>query len=420
MNRKHLEEQGKLFVNMASTLSWLDHDRAASERSMRMLSFFTEREARDELGIGGIRDSIADQLFPGTSTIQTRLRYVFFIPWLFAQLEQKNTSSSNYAGEARQAENRLLQALVNNEPPTEPGVIGREAGSTLKRLPSSVYWAALGSWGIRECGDTQQQYFAQADRRRALRAGKRHRDDGDAHEGDVGGRAWNLQAVKLCPDNFPDESQLALTRAESEFLLDRWNKTHKDSLLTWLALDLRHQQVAPDPDRIWEHPRFADFPAGIKDLIVDGRRLDALTRGAALLYNLQLAENDQRDERVAFYNEHYARWIEEELPYCSDWKLEDFWPRVVGKGHAITPATRSFIENWREVAVAGASAGGASTAARQLIERREVSLKGSRSRFTNRAALKQWGGAAGTAPLTYRWPITKSLLQEWHAGWRQP
>lgn len=86
---------------MPSMLSWLDHDRAASERSMRMLSFFKEREARDELGIGGIRDAIADQLFPGTSTIQTRLRYVLFIPWLFAQLEQKNTSSSNYPSAAQ-------------------------------------------------------------------------------------------------------------------------------------------------------------------------------------------------------------------------------------------------------------------------------------------------------------------------------
>jgi hypothetical protein len=405
---------------MASTLSWLDHDRSASERSMRMLSFFKEHEARDELGIGGIRDAIADQLFPGTSTIQTRLRYVFFIPWLFSQLEQKNTSSSNYASAARLAESRLLEALVNNEPPTEPGVIGREAGNTLKRLPSSVYWAALGSWGIREVDDTQQQYFAQADRRRALRAGKRRRDDGDAHEGDAGGQAWNLQALKLCPDNFPDDSRLALTHAESEFLLDRWSKTQKDSLLTWLALDLRHQEKSPDPDRIWEHPRFADFPGWIRDLIVDGRRLDALTRGAALLYNLQLAENDERDERVAFYNEHFDRWIEEELPDCASWKFEDFWPRVVGKGHTISEKTRRFIEDWREVAIAGMGTGGASAAARRLIEYRERDLKGPRSRFINRAALKQWGGAAGTAPLTYRWPITKSLLKEWHAGWRQP
>ena len=47
------------------------------------MALFQERESRDELGLGAIRDSIADHLFPGTSTIQTRLRYMLFIPWLF-------------------------------------------------------------------------------------------------------------------------------------------------------------------------------------------------------------------------------------------------------------------------------------------------------------------------------------------------
>ncbi|WP_312548714.1 DUF6361 family protein [Massilia sp.] len=405
---------------MVSQLSWLDHDRAAAERSMRMLSFFKEREARDELGIGGVRDAIADQLFPGTSTIQTRLRYVFFIPWLYAQLEQKNTSSSNYAGAARQAEGRLLQALIDNEPPTETGVIGREAGSTLKRLPSSVYWAALGSWGIRKGDETQQQYFAQADRRRTSRGGRRRRDDGDAHDSDAAGHAWDLQALKLRPEVFPDETRLKLTRAESEFLLDRWSRTHKNSLLTWLALDLRHRDAPPETDRIWDHPRFADFPAWIKDLIVDGRRLDALTRGAALLYNLQLAELDKREELVAGYTERLGLWTEQELPDCAAWQLDVFWPRVLGKGHTITSDTQRFIEQWRDIAVRDAGVASGSAAARQLIEGRESNLKRGRSRFTNRAALRQWGGAAGTTPLTYRWPIASSLLKEWHMGWKQP
>lgn len=386
---------------------------------MRMLSFFKEREARDELGIGGIRDAIADQLFPGTSTIQTRLRYVLFIPWLFAQLEQKNTSSSNYPSAARQAESRLLQALIDNEPATETGVIGREAGSTLKRLPSSVYWAALGSWGIRQGNDTLQQYFAQADRRRSQRSARRRRDDGDTHDGDAAGQAWDLQALKLCPEGFPGDSRLGLTRRESEFLLDRWSRTQKDSLLTWLALDLRRQKAPPDVDRIWEHPRFPDFPAWIRDLIVDGRRLDALTRGAALLYNLQLAEKDGREALAVEYTDRLGQWEEQELPDCAEWKLQDFWPRVLGKGHTITTDTQRFIETWRDAAIAGAGVVGGSAAARRLVEDRESRLKGARSRFSNPAALKQWGGAAGTAPLTYRWPIASSMLEEWHMGWTQ-
>ena len=39
-----------------------------------VVSFFYERDIRDELGFGTIRDAFADYFFPGTSTIQTPAR----------------------------------------------------------------------------------------------------------------------------------------------------------------------------------------------------------------------------------------------------------------------------------------------------------------------------------------------------------
>lgn len=65
-------------TGMRSSLTWIDHDPTARERALRILSLFQEKESRDELGLGAIRDSFADALFPGTSTIQTRLRYMLF------------------------------------------------------------------------------------------------------------------------------------------------------------------------------------------------------------------------------------------------------------------------------------------------------------------------------------------------------
>lgn len=70
-----------------SSLAWIDFDEAERQRAQRIMALFQEREGRDELGLGAIRVSIADHLFPGTSTIQTRLRYMLFIPWLFRMLE---------------------------------------------------------------------------------------------------------------------------------------------------------------------------------------------------------------------------------------------------------------------------------------------------------------------------------------------
>jgi hypothetical protein len=407
---------------MASNFSWLDHDAAAAQRSLRILSFFDEREARDELGIGGIRDSIADQLFPGTSTIQTRLRYVFFVPWLFDQLEARSTASAAFPGAARAAEVRLLKALLENTSPDEPGVIGREAGGELKRFPSSVYWAALGTWGMRRARMSLQQYFALADRRHALRRTQRKRDDNEVHDGDPGGRAWDSQLIKLRPEDFPAGVGLELTREEAGFLLDRWRRQHPGSLLTWLALDLAQGGEMPEAENIWDHPRKPAFPPEIQVLIDDARRFNVLMHGAALLYNLQLAELERRYvgdvDLAAHYRARLDAWAENELPACGAWDLEAFWKRVLGKGHTITESTREFVRTWLTLALRERAQIAESRACRELVEARERRLKDKRSRFANTAARSQWGGRAGLAPLGYRWAVASDFLREWHAGWR--
>ncbi|WP_028208834.1 DUF6361 family protein [Paraburkholderia nodosa] len=406
---------------MASQLSWLDHDAAAAQRSLQILSLFNEPDARDELGIGGIRDSIADQLFPGTSTIQTRLRYVFFVPWLMEQLDARNIRASAFRTAARDAEVGLLDELIANTSPDEPGVIGREKREALKRFPSSVYWAALGSWGLRRARVSQQQYYAQADRRHTQRNTRRTRDDQDTHDGDRSGLAWDRKVVELRPKGFPTHANLMLTRGEAELLLDRWTLHHGQSLLTWIAQDLAAGSTLFDVEQIWLHPRKETFPEDIRLLIDDAHRLNVLIHGAALLYNLELARLSPPSEAIAIDRGlDLMKWAEQDLPLCIDWDLGAFWKRVLNKGHTITPKTQEFVKAWLVLALRDRSDIGASVDCRQLIRDREVSLKrkGNRSRFENRAARDQWSGNAGLMPLSYRWPVARDFLGEWHAGWK--
>lgn len=383
---------------------------------MRLLSLFSEREARDELGIGGIRDSIADQLFPGTSTIQTRLKYMLFVPWLYASLESRGVAATSFSIAGRQAESALLGELLKNVPEGEWGVIGREAGSTLKRLASSVYWAGTGAWGLRRFTGTQQQYFAQVDSIRAARKARRRREDGDEHDGDVTRDTWHPRLIELMPEAFPNGVNLSLTREEATLLLDQWRLVQPDSLLTWLALDAAKTGDMPQSDWIWAHPRAAEFPARVRTLLMHGQRFSALVEGAALLYNLQLSELGERAERVDEYTSWLASWGEQYGPLLSGWDLKDFWPLVLGHGHGISEETRRFVQTWLDAAVKTGPKVGESKLARRLIEARETRLKGGRSRFMNRAALNQWGGSSGLQRLNYRWPTASNFLREWHAG----
>ena len=159
---------------MYSVLAWIDHDSQARERTLRILSLFQEKESRDELGLGSVRDSFADQLFPGTSTIQTRLRYMLFVPWIYRSLEEKKLSAESFAIQADLLERELVQPLMDSD---DLGVFGKTAGKSLKRLPSSVYWAGLGVWGIRLTPFSQGEYHRRIDetyrRRHTLKASEK-------------------------------------------------------------------------------------------------------------------------------------------------------------------------------------------------------------------------------------------------------
>jgi hypothetical protein len=61
-------------------LGWVDHDPEQQQSVLGGLAV-SGRDARDELGLGTIRDTLSDLLFPGTSTVQQRVRYFLFVQW---------------------------------------------------------------------------------------------------------------------------------------------------------------------------------------------------------------------------------------------------------------------------------------------------------------------------------------------------
>ncbi|XYI02553.1 DUF6361 family protein [Sorangium sp. So ce1128] len=396
---------------MTSTLTWLDHDATARERSLRILALFQEKESRDELGLGVVRDALADRLFPGTSTIQTRLRYMLFVPWIYSSLENDGVPAKNLPAEARRLEIALVQPLLASE--GADGVLGRLAGGALKRLPSSVYWAGLGAWGIRRFDGSQEDYHRIVDalyaRREARERRKRH--EGEELDPDPTLVTWHPRLPR--PEGFPDSVSFSLTREEAEFLTDCIVTAHKDSLLAHLALHCAPAEV----DFPWQHPDLAGFAPAHRDLLDHARRFSDVMHGAALLYNLALAELAQRAELVDEHRSRLQAWARDlDLADLRRWSLHRLWELVLEQGRTVTQPTLGFVRNWVELALSRPQALADDPSARALVEQREQRLKGARSRFLNARARDQWSGYAGTARLSYRWPTARSFLRDLYAG----
>ncbi len=400
---------------MSSALTWIDHDAKSRERTLRILALFQEKESRDELGLGSVRDSFADRLFPGISTIQTRLRYMLFVPWIYQDLEEQKLPAEYFALEADKLERDLVQPLLASD--DQAGVFGSTAGKKLKRLPSSVYWSGLGIWGIRLTPFSQDEYHRRIDET------YRHRRNLQALEKDAQARGDDIEIEKrkslnwhprlpVRPQEFPLEANFALSREEAEFIRDRIQDTCPHSLLAFLAL---HYKPA-DTQTPWEYPDYDSFAGQHKELLTHARLFSAVMHGAALLYNLQLAQLGHYDELAAKHQARFREWIttlpREEI---RAWPVSRLWELTRGHNYTITHQTILFVEQWIDHTRYSPNLL-TDTEALNLIKRREMKLKGTRSRFNNRRALDQWGGYSGVGRLVYRWPNVQVFLKDLHQG----
>ena len=400
---------------MPSSLTWIVHDPDESDRVNRILAALRQAEARDELGFGGIRDSLADRLFPGTSTIQTRLRYFLIVPWCYQHVEALGVRAPRFAEEVAALERRLIAPLLEQD--DADGVFGRVAGRAIKRLPSSVYWSGLGSLGLRRVELSQGVYHREVDRFLARRGRVRRTEDGEAIA-DPGASIWH-PAMPPAPPGFPGRLDFQLTPTERSFLIERIHERHASTMLGWLT---RRDGLEAGPFP-WAIPSFAELPADTQELLDQARLVSEVAHGAAQLYNLSLAELPapaEGQERLtaiaAARREDLARWRAGalRLDRTTAWDLGRLEKLCTIPGHSVSAQTWTFLGRWRDRVVATGGHVEDDAAARALVREREQRLKGGRgrSRFHNATMRAAWAGAAGIQRLDFRWAPVQGLLRD--------
>lgn len=406
---------------MMSVFVWLDYSERERRKMLDVVDLFREHDTRDELGIGSVRDAFADMLFPGTSTIMTRARYFLLVPWAYQRLERLCVRSTEIAARARQAELNLVEPIERSD--DNDGNIGKLAKTTLKRLPSNVYWQGLSVWGIRSFSGAQVQYHRSLDRYYAqlTRHGGRAAERDIEHD-DLISPNWHAGLVSP-PDDFPKECSLSLTRGEAEYLAERirLSPACSGSLLAELVA---HRQRNDDVSFAWQHPHCAALPPNLREMLDQAQNFSEVMHGAPLLYNLILAEQARRDETVAKYRRGFGEWaksLSARSRALSQWDRERFWELARSVNPRITASTHDFINAWWDLALAG-NAGRLcdSPAVRSLIRDRERRLKKSLARIDNPRAQELWTGDSGTAQLEFRWFISQRLLGDIFDGLQAP
>jgi hypothetical protein len=402
---------------MPSTFTWLDYSEKDRQRVQRVIDSIRDHDTRDELGIGTVRDALSDLLFPGTTTIQTRPKYFLLVPWIFQALERwagwEQRSLNELRRDGRRREIELLTQLMNAE--DKDGVIGREAGKSLQRLPSSIYWNGLAVLGIRVFPGSVTQL------ERVLSQGQvgRLAAQVEGDEAPVDGDGFWHAGIPALPRGFPQGQTLELSSEEALYLKDRILSRASGTLLAWLVARGDFGEGAEAP---WEHPLEGELPSRLARQLEHARVFSELMHGAAVLYNLMLAEKAHNAERIDQHGENLAWWAGQVVArrvLLEAWNREDFWKTVRDVNSRVPVSTQSFVESWMDLALGSGDPSGLrdSKAARTLIQDRELRLKGPRrARMFEPRALELWSGDAGTRRLVYRWNIVQDIVRDISAG----
>jgi hypothetical protein len=136
-----------------------------------------------------------------------------------------------------------------------------------------------------------------------------------------------------------------LTRDEAQFIQDQIVTTQPKSLLARVIVLPSAEVEYP-----WEHPALARFASEHREALHHAKLLSGLTYGAAILYNLMLAEAQQSAALVDARRNDAKEWLQSlDRSALASWSLDWVGPLAVMHQQLVSPHTLYFCDRWLDL-----------------------------------------------------------------------
>lgn len=388
-------------------IGWIDFSKSERNKVFSVLDLLSEQGTLDELGIAPIRDGFADIFFPGTSTIQTRAKYFFIVPYALKDLEHSKEVNPNRALRIfDEVEKKCGVVLMNNGEDTD-GIIGSRSLATnnwVKRTPASIYWAGLRNYGIFTGGNLSLSEYIRAmcvlknQKHTMIKLGN-HNDNADNDSDDRDAEElfkkqfWKIPTYQ---QNWLEDLSIKLTEEESFFLKHQIIEAYPDSMMAYI---LRHDLVD-----IFSCKSFQDlksiiqiFPEQIQNDYYKAYDFSEFLYVLRTIYNM-IVSDDHNEKAAAIWEE-----FKPDLPKIAAVDLESIFDRLqIHKNVFLC----KFLRNEQTLMLEGDL-----ERMKAEIKRREVELKDSRAKTSHPGEFKpdDWFGGK---ELDYRFGNAKRIMSD--------
>jgi hypothetical protein len=412
---------------LSSAIGWVDFSPEHREKVKSVIDLLSTPGVIDELGIGVIRDSFSDSLFPGISTIQTRAKYFLTVPRIFkdyAKLPPHQRRRRRLADYLNDHENLCMKALVakHADDPQE-GIIGKsfanKQGEVLRK-PSSVYWTGIRQFGLIHTNLSLQAFcrkFANPDQPLhdlVQGSDKTKGDDPDAAE--LMNETINTPSYD---DDWIDSLTIHLSPEEASFLSRQIEARVPLTLLGQILLDakVRRRFLELPPD--WNFTTFADeapflakFPTNLQRIIVAARDFWQLMYGAHIRYNCLI---QSRHGTTGLRDKFESLWTDWKTTLTTfpwgRWDTASIWELTKLHHHRVKDYTIEFVDLW----IKGVHDNASTESLDALVTQQERLNKKTRARLhpTADVSENEW---IGIYDLNYRLNVARTIISDIDSG----
>lgn len=303
-------------------LGWVDYSRQERETIKELLEILKDSSSVDELGVGIVRDSISDLLYPGTSVLHTRAKYYILVPTLFKKAMR---SSLTTASEVRRLidddQYRIAQALRKGSGEKPAGIIGGRSDKDVKMKPSRIYWNSMRTIGILNnpalSYDDACSVVASYNRKRQNIELKKETDEdgGDALDALQGGltifRAPCVQAAEAYIKDYMASPTLHLTKDEAIYLKEQflYMPIMKDTLMKYCL----ENEEAFEGVALGDLEQLPKMSNELKRRLMLAKEFSNFIYGAYIVYNLVFMGNGGEHATIDVrekFESRYKEWKE--------------------------------------------------------------------------------------------------------------
>ena len=412
---------------MPAVVGWMDISPAA----LRKLRHALEDQGDgvvDELGLLALHTGYGDRFFPGTSVLQTRARYLFFVPWMYLALAANSSvTAANVRDRKQKAELRITGRLKTTA--EQDGIIGtRTYPSPPAQPPDFAYWTALRAFGFYK-GVERSSLLARWDRRRIVeRSNIRVRDEAPAEE------PLGIFDVPEPPPGWPsgDEAlSFTLTKIEAERLREGF-RAPGANLLAASADALRASQRPLMNSNAWDDSFLKKVAKaiGAEHQLRRAEEAAYLAQIARCVYAAHvemLREEDLQAAGIAAPDDsdHYRELLRELLDDETFERAAALDVDAMAQDIVVPRKLKELVVHLRDAIrrirrAKDIDAHLLDNGTRGLFRMIESNRKGARARlhFIHGRTRREGFGASSIAvdPLHYRWRVARRLLLDLHEG----